>query len=190
MHQSGRRQFCQGKEFHSACKKLFRYLELGRYLRLSRRADKRWKDSYFLRAESFFNVATNIEKLDEGPSFDDWDIIDAYGGRSLHEQSHGESFFALMKNRFRPGGFYILDEPEAALSPSRQIAMLHIMRDLVNEGCQFVISTHSPILTAYPGAQIYEFTEKGLRETKWEYTDNYILTKRFLSSPDYFLGEE
>lgn len=164
--------------------------ELWRYLRLSRKAGKKWKDSYFLRAESFFNVATNIEKLDEGPSFDNWDIIDAYGGRSLHEQSHGESFFALMKNRFRPNGLYILDEPEAALSPARQISMLHIMRDLVSEGAQFIISTHSPILTAYPDSQIYEFTENGLVETSWKNTSNYILTKRFLSSPEYFLGEE
>ena len=164
--------------------------ELCNYLRLSRKADKRWKDSYFLRAESFFNVATNIEELDKGPSFDSWDIIDTYGGKSLHEQSHGESFFALMKNRFRGNGLYILDEPEAALSPARQIAMLHIMRELVNEESQFIISSHSPILTAYPGAQIYEFSDEGLRETVWEKTDNYIVTKRFLSSPDYFLGEE
>lgn len=164
--------------------------ELCRYLRLSRRAGMKWHDSYFLRAESFFNVATNIEELDRGPTYDDWDIIDTYGGKSLHEQSHGESFFALMKNRFRGNGLYILDEPEAALSPARQIAMLHIMRELVNEGSQFIISTHSPILTAYPGCQIYEFSENGLKETSWKNTSNYILTKRFLSSPEYFLGDE
>ena len=108
--------------------------ELHRYLRLSRPAGKKWRDSYFLRAESFFNVATNIEELDEGPTFNDWDIIDTYGGKSLHEQSHGESFFALMKNRFMSSGLYILDEPEAALSPARQIAMLHLMRDLAEQG--------------------------------------------------------
>ncbi len=164
--------------------------ELHRYLRLSRPAGRKWRDSYFLRAESFFNVATNIEELDKGPTLDDWDIIDTYGGKSLHEQSHGESFFALMKNRFGGNGLYILDEPEAALSPARQIAMLHLMRELVREGSQFIISTHSPILTAYPGAQIYQFTESGLRDIPWERTDNYILTKRFLSSPGYFLDEE
>jgi len=135
-------------------------------------------------------VATNIEELDKGPSFDNWDIIDTYGGKSLHEQSHGESFFALMRNRFRGNGLYILDEPEAALSPARQIAMLHIMRDLVSQGSQFIISTHSPILTAYPGAQIYEFRETGLRETEWERSDNYVLMKRFLSSPEFFLNEQ
>lgn len=160
---------------------------LYRYLRLSRGAGMKWKDSYFLRAESFFNVATNIEELDRGPTFDNWDIIDTYGGKSLHEQSHGESFFALMKNRFVGNGFYILDEPEAALSVSRQIAMLHLMKDLVEEGSQFIISTHSPILTAYHGAQIYEFRVNGLADVRWEDTDNYILTKRFLSSPSYFL---
>ena len=164
--------------------------DLCRYLRLSRKAGEKWKDSYFLRAESFFNVATNIEELDRGPSLDDWKVIDGYGGRSLHEQSHGESFFALMKSRFRGKGFYILDEPEAALSPARQIAMLHIMRDLVEAGSQFIISTHSPILTAYPGSQIYEFSEMGLVETSWKNTSNYILMKRFLSSPEYFLDEE
>jgi len=164
--------------------------DLHRFLRLSRPAGKKWSDSYFLRAESFFNVATNIEELDKGPTYNDWDIIDTYGGKSLHEQSHGESFFALMKNRFHGKGLYILDEPEAALSPARQIAMLHIMRDLVKEGSQFIISTHSPILTAYPGAQIYQFTESGFRETLWERTDNYILMKRFLASPEFFLEEQ
>ena len=162
--------------------------ELHRYLRLSRTG--KWSDSYFLRAESFFNVATQIEELDRGPTYDDWDIIDTYGGKSLHEQSHGESFFALMLNRFRGKGLYILDEPEAALSPARQIATLHLMRELAGKGSQFIISTHSPILTAYPGAQIYEFRENGLNETVWEKTDNYILVKRFLSSPGYFLDEE
>lgn len=164
--------------------------DLCEYLRLSRRADKRWRDSYFLRAESFFNVATNIEELDKGPSFDDWDIIDAYGGKSLHEQSHGESFFALMVNRFRGDGLYILDEPEAALSPARQIAMLHLMRDLAEKGSQFLISTHSPILTAFPGASVYEFRENGLTQVRWEETENYILTKRFLADPAYFLEHD
>lgn len=159
--------------------------ELGDFLRLSRR--ERWRDSYFLRAESFYNVATNIEELDRGPTYDNWDIIDTYGGKSLHEQSHGESFFALMKNRFRGNGLYILDEPEAALSPARQIAMLHIMRDLVEAGSQFIISTHSPILTAFPGAQIYELNENGLGEVRWENSENYILVKRFLSDPSFFL---
>ena len=161
--------------------------DLWQYLYLSRPADKRWKDSYFLRAESFFNVATNIEELDEGPTFDSWDIIDSYGGKSLHEQSHGESFFALMLNRFYGEGLYILDEPEAALSPSRQIAMLHLIRDLVGSGSQFLISTHSSILTACPDADIWEMRENGMTRVRWEESENYILTKRFLDDPSYFL---
>ncbi len=161
--------------------------DLWQYLRLSKRADKRWKDSYFLRAESFFNVATHIEELDEGPTFDNWDIIDAYGGKSLHEQSHGESFFALMVNRFGGEGLYILDEPEAALSPARQIAMLYLIRELTDKGAQFLISTHSPILTACPGAIIWELGENGMRNVRWEETENYILTNRFLKDPEYFL---
>ncbi|MBQ8640832.1 MAG: AAA family ATPase [Clostridia bacterium] len=163
--------------------------DLCQYMTLVRNAGKRWKDSYFLRAESFFNVATQIEEMDRlpGPSRK---LIESYGGRSLHEQSHGESFFSLLLNRFGGSGLYILDEPEAALSPARQIAMLHLIRDLVEKGSQFLISTHSPILTALPGASVYEFRETGLTEVRWEETENYILTKRFLSSPSYFLEED
>jgi predicted ATPase len=106
-----------------------------------------------LRAESYFNLATEIENLDKdgmGPP-----IIRSYGGKSLHEQSHGESFFALFMNRFRGDGFYILDEPEAALSPSRQLAFLSRLHELVSAGSQFLIATHSPILMAYPNAEIF-----------------------------------
>ncbi|MBO5665883.1 MAG: AAA family ATPase, partial [Firmicutes bacterium] len=139
--------------------------------------------------ESFFNVATQIEEMDRLPA-PSRKIIESYGGRSLHEQSHGESFFSLMVNRFGGNGLYILDEPEAALSPARQIAMLHLIRDLVEKGSQFLISTHSPILTAFPGATIYEFRETGLIKVRWEETENYILTKRFLTNPAYFLDED
>jgi len=163
--------------------------ELCQHMTLVRSAVQRWKDTYFLRAESFFNVATNIEEMDRLPG-SSRKIIESYGGRSLHEQSHGESFFALMVNRFGGNGLYILDEPEAALSPARQIAMLHLIRDLVEKGSQFLISTHSPILTALPGASIYEFRENGLAKVRWEETENYILTKRFLSDPSYFLDLE
>ena len=163
--------------------------ELCQYMTLIRNAERRWKDSYFLRAESFFNVATNIEEMDRIPAFSR-KIIDSYGGRSLHEQSHGESFFSLMVNRFGGNGLYILDEPEAALSPARQIAMLHLMKELVRKGSQFLISTHSPILTAYPGAVIWELRENGMRQTDWRETENYILTKRFLSDPEYFLDAD
>ncbi|MBR5446116.1 MAG: AAA family ATPase [Clostridia bacterium] len=163
--------------------------DLCRYMTLVRNAGSRWKDSYFLRAESFFNVATQIEEMDRLPA-PSRKIIESYGGRSLHEQSHGESFFSLMVNRFGGNGLYILDEPEAALSPARQIAMLHLIRDLVEKGSQFLISTHSPILTACPDATIYEFRETGLTKVRWEETENYILTKRFLTDPAYFLDED
>jgi predicted ATPase len=135
---------------------------------------KRAKDGFFLRAESFFNVATEIENLGVG---------DSYGGRSLHEQSHGESFFALMTNRFVGNGLYILDEPEAALSPSRQLAMLVRMRELIAKNSQFIIATHSPILMAYPDADIYQIDESGLVKTAYEETEHFLVTKAFLGNP-------
>ncbi|HLJ56762.1 MAG TPA: AAA family ATPase [Chthonomonadaceae bacterium] len=107
-------------------------------------------DAFFLRAESYFNLATEIERLDKEPGGGP-PIIASYGGVSLHEQSHGESFLALLNHRFHSDGLYILDEPEAALSPRRLIVMLAHLRRLIAEGCQFIIATHSPILMAYPG---------------------------------------
>ncbi len=137
------------------------------------------RDGYFLRAESFYNVATNIEELDsvssEAPS-----IKNSYGG-SLHERSHGESFFALLNNRLGGHGVYILDEPEAALSPQRQLAMLCRIDDLVKQDSQFIIATHSPILTAYPDSVIYSLSEKGIEKTAYEHTENYQITRQFLN---------
>lgn len=133
------------KNFHFGTRRS--HSELHRYLRVAKGV-KRPRDGYFLRAESFFNVATEIEHLDDEPGFDP-PIIDSYGGRSLHEQSHGESFFALLMDRFHGRGLYILDEPEAALSPQRQLAVLSRLHDLVLDDSQFVIATHSPILMAY-----------------------------------------
>ncbi|HEY9096577.1 MAG TPA: AAA family ATPase, partial [Hydrogenophaga sp.] len=121
---------------------------------------KRPRNGYFLRAESFFNVATQIEALDGEPAAGPR-VIDGYGGQSLHEQSHGESFMALLTNRFGKEGLYILDEPEAALSPQRQLAALSRIHDLVRADSQFIIATHSPILMAYPGAWIYACTPQG-----------------------------
>jgi predicted ATPase len=143
---------------------------------------KRPRDGFFLRAESFFNVATEIEHLDAEPAFGP-PIIDSYGGRSLHEQSHGESFFALMNNRFGGQGFYVLDEPEAALSPTRQLAMLVRMHELVRNKSQFVIATHSPILMAYPDARIYQIGKRGLEQVAYEETDHYVVARRFLADP-------
>ena len=119
------------------------------------------RDGFFLRAESFFNVATEIERLDAEPASAP-PIIDSYGGRSLHEQSHGEAFFALAANRFGGNGLYLLDEPEAALSPSRQLALLARFHQLVQADSQFIIATHSPILMAYPRSSIFLLTEGAL----------------------------
>ena len=153
---------------------------LWRYMRLCRRGGKRWRDSYFLRAETFFNVATYIDRLDEElPG-----LTRSYGGVSLHRQSHGESFFALLTERLYGQGLYLFDELEAALSPARQIAMLEIIDSLVKRDSQFIISTHSPILTAYPGAVIYEIGENGITRREWQDCAHTVLYRRFLSAPE------
>jgi predicted ATPase len=154
--------------------------ELHAFLTLGKSV-KRAKDGFFLRAESFFNVATEIEKLDEGPGGPP--IINSYGFKSLHEQSHGESFFALMTKRFGGNGLYILDEPEAALSPARQMAMLVRIHELVGMNSQFIIATHSPILMAYPDADLYQIEESGLVRTAYEETEHFLVTKAFLGNP-------
>jgi predicted ATPase len=140
------------------------------------------RDGFFLRAESFFNLATDIERMDAEPAPAP-PIINSYGGRSLHEQSHGESFFSLMMNRFGGNGFYVLDEPEAALSPSRQLAMIVRMHQLVQSRSQFVVATHSPILMAYPDAWLYQITPEGLTRIEYRQTEHYIVAKRFLNDP-------
>jgi predicted ATPase len=153
---------------------------LHEYLRISR-GYRKPRDGWFLRAESFFNVATEIERLDEGPGGPP--VIDSYGGHSLHEQSHGESFMALLTHRFRGQGLYVLDEPEAALSPQRQLAALRQIHRLVKAGSQFIIATHSPILMAYPDARIYACLPDGLRRTDYEDTEHYQVTLDFLREP-------
>jgi predicted ATPase len=159
--------------------------ELYRYLRIAQ-AVKRPRDGFFLRAESFFNVATEIEKLDAAPSFGP-PIINSYGGRSLHEQSHGESFLTLMTERFGGQGVYILDEPEAALSPQRQLAVLSRMHDLVLDNSQFIIATHSPILMAYPEARIYRCDQDGIAQVAYEDTEHFQVTRDFLANPERML---
>lgn len=136
---------------------------------------KRPKDGFFLRAESFYNVATEIERLD---------AIDSYGGTSLHKMSHGESFITLMTNRFGGNGLYILDEPEAALSPLKQMSMLTVINELVKKNSQFIIATHSPILMAYPDADIFVIDDNGIMKTPYKKTDNYMITRRFLENPE------
>jgi predicted ATPase len=152
------------------------------------RSFQRPRDAYFLRAESFFNVATEIERLDKEPGAAP-PIIDSYGGHSLHEQSHGESFLALMTHRFRGKGLYILDEPEAALSPKRQLLMLRRIRQLVHQDSQFIIATHSPILLAYANAKILQIDQNGYVPVNYEDTEPYRLTRRFLNETDEALKD-
>jgi predicted ATPase len=136
------------------------------------------KDGFFLRAESFFNVATEIDSLG---------AVGSYGGRSLHEQSHGESFLSLVMHRFGGQGFYLLDEPEAALSPARQLALLRRMHELVQDRSQFIIATHSPILLSYPDARIYQIGDQGLERTDYKNTEHFELTRSFLNNPERYL---
>ncbi len=158
---------------------------LNEYIRVAK-GFKRPKTGFFLRAESFFNVATEIENLDAEPSMGP-PVITFYGSRSLHEQSHGESFLSLLNHRFGPEGMYILDEPEAALSPQRQLAVLSRMHDLVLERSQFLIATHSPILMAYPDAWIYACSESGLERIQYAETEHYRVTRDFLQNPERML---
>ena len=146
----------------------------------------RAKDGFFLRAESFYNVASYIEELDSIASGAPL-LKNSYGGRSLHEQSHGESFLSLITNRFGGNGLYLLDEPEAALSPARQFALLAQIDRLVRRNSQLIIATHSPILLAYPQADIFVLTQDAIELTPYEQTDHYILTRQFLNNPKKML---
>ncbi len=158
--------------------------DLWKFIRLVKEAH-RPRNGFFLRAESFYNLATNIEELDnEGMGAR---IIDSYGGRSLHEQSHGESFFATFMNRFSGKGFYILDEPEAALSPLRQMSLLSRIHQLVQSDSQFIIATHSPIIMAYPNSFLYQLSEDGFTETTYEETDNFQIIKNFINDRERML---
>ena len=159
--------------------------ELHAFIRVAK-GFRRPKDGFFLRAESFFNVATEIENLDAEPSFGP-PVINSYGGRSLHEQSHGESFLALMMNRFGADGIYILDEPEAALSPQRQLSVLSRIHDLVNTNSQFIIATHSPLLMAYPESWIYSCSASGLSRVRYQDTEHYQVSRDFLANPERML---
>jgi predicted ATPase len=151
--------------------------ELHQFLRPVR-GTRRPKDGFFLRAESYFTVGTEIDRLG---------VADSYGGVSPHEQSHGESFLALANHRFSGNGLYIFDEPEAALSPQRQLSLLQIMHDLVDRtGSQLVIATHSPILMAYPGATIYHLGSEGIRPIAYEDTEHFRITRDFLNGRDAF----
>jgi predicted ATPase len=143
---------------------------LHQHLRLARGACRE-RSGFFLRAETMFNVSTEAE------------AYRTYGWEDLHDKSHGEAFLWLAMNRFRPSGLFILDEPEAALSPQRQLSLLGRIHQLVRAKSQFLIATHSPILMAYPDAQILLLDEHGLRHVKYEETEHYAVTKRFLADP-------
>ncbi len=144
-------------------------------LRLAR-GPRREKMGFFLRAETLFNLATEVEQR----------ALFAYGWEDMHSKSHGEAFLWLVKERFGPHGLYILDEPEAALSPQRQLAMLRLIHDLVQADCQFVVATHSPILMGYPEATIYALSPDGITAVAYEQTEHFQVTRGFLMHPrDY-----
>lgn len=151
--------------------------ELCSSVRLSR-GIRRARNGYFLRAESFYNVATKEEEYSRGP-----------GGRPqhFHEKSHGESFLALVQNSFRAGGLYLLDEPEAALSPQRQLTLLLEIDRCVKEGSQFIIVTHSPILLALPGAEILSFDDGPVHPCSYEDTDSYQVMSMFINNREQIL---
>lgn len=140
---------------------------------------KRPQDGFFLRAESFYNVATEVDALG----------VTGYGDRSLHDQSHGEAFMTLVMERFRGNGLYLLDEPEAALSPVRQLALLARLHQLVHLASQFIIATHSPILMAYPNAVIYSLASDSVRKVAYKDTEHYAVTRQFLNNHEVMLAE-
>src|SRR3984885_198607 len=158
-----------------------------RALRLS--FDKRTGAGFFLRAENFFNTATTIDELDKqilGPR-----ILPSYGGQSLHTRSHGETFFTLLEHKFTRNGLFLLDEPEAALSPQRQLSFLILIHDTLRryKDAQFLISTHSPVLLGYPGAQIFSFDDGHLHEIDYEDTAPLQIVRRFVNDRDSFIEE-
>ncbi len=144
------------------------------------------KDGFFLRAESIYNVATNIEELDSIPAAAP-SISGSYGGRSLHNQSHGESFLSIVQHRFGGNGLYILDEPEAALSPMRLLTLMNEIKNLTEKNSQFIVATHSPILMAFPGAQILELSEDGIKSVDYTQTEHFKITKDFMENPERML---
>jgi predicted ATPase len=153
--------------------------------------DVRTGAGFFLRAESFFNTASHIDVLDQEPAPHAPPVSAAYGGRSLHTRSHGETFFTLLDLKFRRNGLFLLDEPEAALSPQRQLSFLVLIHDVLRKfkDAQFIISTHSPVLLAYPKAQIFSFDEGRIQEVDYEETGSFQVVHRFLAEREEFLEE-
>lgn len=146
------------------------------------------KNGYFFRAESFFNVANHLDYLAREGGGGPQATYAPYGGKSLHEQSHGESFLAFFMNRLGKDGFFIFDEPEAALSPQRQLSLMVIINQMCkNSDAQFIIATHSPIILAYPGATIYSCDAETLTQIAYHDTEHYNVTKQFLDNPTCYL---
>jgi len=158
---------------------------LANKLTISRNSILKATDGFFLRAESLYNFATELEELNKIPYCGHG--FSSYGGTSLHHQSHGESFFSIFMNRFGNKGIYMLDEPEAALSIKRQLAFLVRLNDLCNASSQFIIATHSPIILAYPECYIYEFSEKGISRINYQDSETYQLTKRFVNDREQMI---
>jgi predicted ATPase len=174
----------KGNQFSTAQTEsgLFKHLKLGWMPKVT--------EGFFFRAESFFNFASHIDDAAKEPLTPD--PYEAYGGRSLHEQSHGESFLNLFTRRLssRRPALYLLDEPEAALSPARQLALLRVLHDHEESGrSQFIIATHSPILLGYPGATLLSFDGGSIEPISYEDTSHFIITRHFLNSPEPMLRE-
>ena len=151
---------------------------------LIRGADRE-KYGYFLRAESFYTAANYSEKGTFGLGGHPMPIL--FGGKHIHHQSHGEAFLAIV-NSFRPG-LFIFDEPESALSPQRLLQLISHINELVKQGSQFIIATHSPILLAYPSSTIYQLTESGIEKLGYENIEHVKLTRDFLNSPATFINK-
>ena len=161
---------------------------LVRALRLS--FDKRTGAGFFLRAESWFNAVSHMDELDKEPAHAP-PISAYYGGRSLHTRSHGETFFTVLDLKFRRNGLFLLDEPEAALSPQRQLSFLVLIHDVLGKckDAQFIVSTHSPMLLGYPDAQIFSFDGDRIAEISYEETAPLQIVRHFLNHREGFLRE-
>lgn len=151
--------------------------ELYKYLTVWKTAN-RIKDGFFLRAESFYNVASYVDEVG---------VVRSYGCKSLHDQSHGESFLSLIENRFAGNGIYILDEPEAALSPNGLMKLMVLIHELVKRNSQFIISTHSPILMSFPNSSVYQLKEEGINLIPYQETEHFQFTKAFINAPEKML---
>ena len=162
--------------------------ELARVLRP--RFRQRPHDGYFFRAETLVNFATLLEERDRDPWFISFsrpvDPYERYGGETLHRWSHGEAFLKVFQHRIHEG-LFLIDEPEAALSPQRQLTLLYLLEERVKRGqAQFIIATHSPILLTFPGAVILDFDDSALRRVALEDTKHYQITRGILESPERY----